>query len=100
MLNLYKKQLSSLDIRRLTCRKRCDRIIRWRFQDRQTWTRKLTLQHNCRPETIADLICRGRPPLSPAPLLRDNDRAQEYGGHEDVIGAKCDYMRLVHPIDR
>ena len=32
--------------------------------------------------------------------LADNDPAQEYGGREDVIAAKSDYMRPADPVDR
>jgi hypothetical protein len=34
------------------------------------------------------------------PLLWEQHSAQEYGGCEDVIGAKSDYMPIADPIDR
>ena len=49
---------------------------------------------------MTDLIRRGERLLSPSPLLCEQDRAQEYGGREDVIGPKSDYMPLADPIDR
>jgi hypothetical protein len=69
MLNLSKKQLSSLDRWGLTCRERFDRIIASGFPGPRTSTRKLMLAHKCGPGTMADLIGRGERLLSPVLLL-------------------------------
>jgi hypothetical protein len=95
-----KKQLYSLDRKRLACRKRFRRIIRAPFS-------RLTGVHakDCDSAELwakpsRGLVRRDDRPRSPAALLGEQSSSQEYGGGEDVIAAKSDYMRPANPVDR